>query len=127
MHNGFYGIFSVGREWMPSYPEAIAHSAHGLDQARSGGVLLQLLAQPAHMDVDGARITGIVVAPDILQELITRQHGAAILHQAAQQFKLLGLQLYLLAAAGHAPAIQVHYNRASLQSAGTPRASIFFR
>src|ERR1051326_3474438 len=88
-------------------PKTITHSAHGLYQARIGGVLLQLLAQPAYMHIDSACITDIIVAPHVMQQLVACQNGAAIAHEVGKQLELLGLQLQDLPPAIDAPPRQV--------------------
>src|SRR5258708_22643728 len=47
--------------------EGVADAANGLNEARIGGIFLQFFTQPAYVDIYGACITGIIVAPDIVQ------------------------------------------------------------
>src|SRR5256714_12557683 len=77
--------------------QAVAYAAHGLNQAGVGRVLFQLLTQPAHMHVHGSCISCVVVAPDIVQQLVTRQDRATVTHKVGEQLELLRLQFDFLA------------------------------
>src|SRR6266702_7769920 len=98
-------------------PEHVAYPAHRLNQARVGRVFLQLLTQPAHMHVDGTCIACIVIAPHIMQDLITCQHCSPVAHEVGQQLKLLGLQLMLLPPAYDTSSRQVDAQGARYQFA----------
>ena len=50
------------------------------------------------MDVDRARVAGERVAPDALEQLVARQHEAAVVEQLPEQVELLRRELDLLAA-----------------------------
>ena len=63
-----------------------------LDRLDRVGEHRQLFAQPPDVDVDGARAAGVVVAPDVGQQQIARQHAAAMLDEILQQQELLGRQ-----------------------------------
>src|ERR1700730_3267015 len=79
--------------------EAVADAAHGLDQAGVGRVFFQLLAQPAHMDIDGARISRVVITPYVVEQLVAGQNRASIAYKVGQQIELFGLEFQFLAAA----------------------------
>ena len=57
----------------------------------------QLLAQPPHVDVDGARAAGVGVVPHVGQQQVARQHPAAMLQQVLEQQELLGGEPHVLA------------------------------
>ena len=80
--------------------ELVAHPVDGEDELRVPGVGLDLLAEPGDVDVDGARRRHGVVAPDLVQQLLACQRGAAVLDEVAQQLEFAGRQLERLAAAG---------------------------
>ena len=65
---------------------AVADTADSLDQRT---VRAQLLPQRADMHIDRAGFAFIIIAPDILEQHIAREHGTAIFHQQAQQLVLL--------------------------------------
>src|SRR6476469_8219992 len=64
-------------------------------------LVAELAAKLADVHVDRSRIARERVAPHPLQQLVTRQHQAAVVEQLPQQVELLGRQLYLLAADRH--------------------------
>ena len=57
----------------------------------------ELAAQLAHVHVDRARVAGEGVAPDALEQLVARQHEAAVVEQLPEQVELLRRELDLLA------------------------------
>ena len=57
------GPFELSRELVPQ-------AVHGEDVLRVLGVLLDLLPQPGHVDVDGPCVGHRVVAPDVVEQLI---------------------------------------------------------
>src|SRR6266516_180342 len=59
------------------------------------------------MDIDGASITSVIVAPDVVQELITREDGSTIAYEIGEQFELFGLQFQVLPTTVDTPARQV--------------------
>src|ERR1019366_9839436 len=59
--------------------EAVSDAEDGLDILI--GVATKLLAQPAHVDVEGARADGGAVAPDLHQERVARDDFPRVLHQ----------------------------------------------
>ena len=57
----------------------------------------ELAPQLAHVDVDRARVARERVAPDPLEQLVARQHEAAVVEQLPEQVELLRRELDLLA------------------------------
>src|SRR5689334_13943814 len=55
-----------------SWHEPVPHAMNCEEVARSVGVQLQLLAQPDHMRIDGARVGKRLVAPDRVQDHVAR-------------------------------------------------------
>src|SRR5438093_2553343 len=72
--------------------DLVADAPHGDD--RRG--IAELSPQLAHVHVDGARVAGERVAPDPLEQLVARQHEAAVVEQLPEQVELLRRQLDLL-------------------------------
>ena len=58
----------------------------------------QLGAQPADVDVDGARAAGVAVAPDAREQLLAREDLPRALGQELEQLELLARQLERAAA-----------------------------
>src|SRR5439155_12124301 len=101
-----------------SIGEAVAEPAHRLDQARAAWLGLDLLAQPADVDVHRARVAGRAVAPDALQQVVAREGAARVLGQEDQQVVLLGPEREHLAAAARLVALQVYLDLAEAQHGG---------
>src|SRR5205085_10305414 len=84
--------------------EAVAAAANGEQHARSIGVVVQLLAQTGDVHVDGPRgHVARVHAPDVGENLVTRDHAAAVYGQIAQQLDFLLRELRPL------PAVQANF------------------
>ena len=64
-----------------SPPEAIAYPTDGLDEAGICGVFFEFFAQPAYMYINCARVTNVVIAPHVLEELVTCQDSATVAHE----------------------------------------------
>src|SRR5262249_50093087 len=73
--------------------DLVADPPHGDD--RRG--VPELAAQLADVHVDGARVAGERVAPHPLEQLVAREHEAAVVEQLPEQVELLRRELYLLA------------------------------
>ncbi len=84
--------------------ELVAHPVNGEDVLRVARVGLDLLAQPGHVHVDGARRRHRVVAPHLVEQLLARERRAAVLDEVAQQLELPRRQLDRLAAWSSPPA-----------------------
>src|SRR4051794_15961019 len=67
--------------------EAIADVAHGADQRLVVGA--ELGPQPAYVDVDRTRAAEVVVAPDLLQQLLPREDATGVLGEELEQLELL--------------------------------------
>ncbi len=69
----------------------VAHAADRLQEPRVRRVILDVAAQPVDVDVDRARLAGVVVAPDTLQQLVAREHLARVAQQEREQLERLRL------------------------------------
>src|SRR5436305_4568401 len=67
----------------------------------------ELAPQLAHVDVHRARVAGERVAPDALEQLVARQHEAAVVEQLPEEVELLRRELDLLVADVHLAAAGV--------------------
>ena len=103
--------------------ELVAELLDGLDGL---GERRQLLAQAPDVDVDRARPAGVVVAPDVAEQEVARQHAALVLDQVLEQQELLGRQPHVLAVEGDGVAIGVDRDRPVAErraGRGTARAA----
>ena len=82
---------------------------------------LDLAAQPVHVDVHGAGLAGVVVAPDVLEQLVAREDLAGMAEQEGEQVEGLGLDGQRLAVAQEPMAGQVHLDAGRGRSTGGPR------
>src|SRR5678810_1210315 len=57
------------------------------------GVVLDLLANPAHMDVDGALVADERVIPELLEQLLAAKDLAGMPHQKWSSAKARGLSV----------------------------------
>src|SRR5437879_3365188 len=86
------GVSPLGRSSIPSI-DPISDAAHRDDLER--GAAGELLAQPAHVDVDGLGVADIVVAPDLLQQVATRVHPSRVGEEEGEKVELARRQLDL--------------------------------
>src|SRR6266545_1822081 len=77
--------------------ELVSDAVAGLDEGVSGGVEIDLLPQLAHEDVDGTVAPIQPPAPDLLKQLVPRQHAALLERQCVEQAELRRSQLHALA------------------------------
>ena len=99
----------------PGPREPVAEGLHGHDGRGEPG---DLLAQAAHVDVHRARALGVRVAPDVLEQLLPREHAPARLEQGHEERELLGREVHA------APAQRTMWravSTSSRRSAGPPR------
>src|SRR2546425_11102846 len=69
--------------------ELVADASHGDDVRRRGGVIFNLLPQPADVHVDGARAAGVVVSPDMLEEGGAGKKPGGVAGQGPQPIAIL--------------------------------------
>ena len=68
--------------------QPVTRAADRDDQARRLRLLLELLAQVAHVHVDRARVAVRAVAPDRAQQLLAAEQAAGLAHQGVEQLEL---------------------------------------
>src|SRR3989442_3692290 len=73
--------------------ELVADASHGDDVCRRGGIIFNLLPQPADVHVDGARAAVVVVSPDMLEEEVAGKHPVGVADQEAPQIQILRRQV----------------------------------
>src|SRR5919107_6460636 len=71
--------------------EDVSRPSYGLDQRRVGGIGLHDRAQPVDVDVDRPRLAGVVVAPDLLEELVAADDLAGMAQQEGEEIEDLWL------------------------------------
>src|SRR6266849_8656557 len=81
-----------------SRPQSVTSAAHCLDQTRAAAQL-ELVAQVLDAHVDQVRVAEVVEAPDILQDLLAREHLAGMTQEQLEQLVLARGQLQQIAAA----------------------------
>ena len=69
--------------------ELVADAPDRLDQPGPHRVAFDFLPQPPYVDRDGAGIGGVLVVPDLVHQLGTREHLATVSSQVEQQVELL--------------------------------------
>src|SRR4029077_6342310 len=74
--------------------ETVTFAPHRLDAI---GAFPQFFAQATDMGVDRARINGVFVTPDILEQYVAGLHAAAALYEEAKQFEFGGGRVEALA------------------------------
>ncbi len=60
--------------------EAVADAADGLDGLADVLVVLEFGAQVADVDVDGAGVAVVLIAPDALEQFVARESAARVRH-----------------------------------------------
>src|SRR5438552_8214647 len=69
--------------------------------------LLQFLTQAPHVNIQGARIAIITVAPDAIQKLLARYNAVSAFSEHRQQRELLVSQLHLVAIADYPDVVEI--------------------
>lgn len=85
--------------------EAVPGAPDGDDVARIGGVFLDLVAEPADVDGDGAAVA--VAPPHALEQLLAAEHLSGMLDEHAKQLELAGGHPHRLARERHLVGIEV--------------------
>src|SRR5438270_6407777 len=88
---------------VPGGRDLVADPPDGHDRGR----LTELAPELAHVDVDGARVAGEGVAPDALEQLVARQHEAAMVEELPEEVELLRRELDLHLADANLPPTRV--------------------
>src|SRR6186997_2537146 len=91
----------------PLLPEPVADPAHGEQVLRLLRVLLQLLAQVADVDVDGARVAVVGVAPDVLEQGLAGEDAPRRTRERAEDLELDVGDFDLLGVEGDHAAVEV--------------------
>src|SRR2546427_7496341 len=87
--------------------EFVADASHGDDVRRRGGIIFNLLPQPADVHVDGARAAVVVVSPDMLEEEVAGKHPVGVADPEPQQLEFLFRQVRLIALHHYSPGSRV--------------------
>ena len=78
------------------------------------GVVLERRAQPVDVDVDRPRLARVVVAPDVLEQLVAGEHLARVAEEEREQLERLRLDRQRLAVAQEAVAGEVDLDPAEV-------------
>ena len=76
---------------------AVSYADMGLDKLRMRGILFKLFAQCCHENAQRGNVGRRSTAPDLLQDVIVREHLARVPRKQAQQLILYRREMYLLA------------------------------
>src|SRR5689334_8036228 len=98
----------------------VADAPHGQDPPRLGGVVLDLLPQPSHVDGHG-RLVAERPAPDVLEQLGPAEHPARVAHEEDEQVELAYGERHLVLAEPDDPPRDVHREVAVDQRLGRSR------
>jgi hypothetical protein len=85
-----------------------------VDVARRTGIVVELFAQAADVDVQGLRRAEPVRVPDLVDQALAGDDRAGVLDQEPQQVELLAAELQLLAAKNRTPPGRIHPDVAQL-------------
>src|SRR4029077_12123546 len=105
------------RSGRPSVREPVADAGHGEDVVRTRGLRLDLPAQVPDVDVDDARLDGVFVAPDGVEDLLAAQDLAGVAGQEGEQVELRVGQLDLVARLVDAALVDIDHELAELEPA----------
>ena len=95
-----------------SVAKLVADAPHGSDERGLGGIELDFCTELVDEVVDGARRTLVVVAPDLVEDLVAAQDPAAVLDQVAKQPELPVGDLDVLAVDTELLAGEIHLDAA---------------
>src|SRR5439155_7351187 len=79
--------------------EDVAHAADGVDELRRRGVVFKCRTEPVDVDIDRPRLARVVVAPDVLEELVAGERLPGVAEQERQQLERLRLDRQRLSVA----------------------------
>src|SRR5437763_13997124 len=107
----------TSEENMPSCQvlKLVPHPPDGGDHTRMAAGHLDFLAHMLHVDVDGAAQALEIVAPHLIEQLLTGKHLPGRARQRQQQIKLFGTQLNRLATHHHRAARRIDGQRHEAQ------------
>src|SRR5205807_105387 len=88
--------------------DPVADPPHRLQVAGSGGVVLDLLAQPANVHRHGARVEGCLVSPHAVHELIAGEDLAGVAPHEPEQVELPRREPDRCPGAGHLAGGRLH-------------------
>ena len=77
-----------------------------------GGLLLQLLSQPADVHVDRACSAAVRIPPDPAQDLLPREDAPAVPHQVGEEVELARAEPDVATLAAHGAPIEVQSDAA---------------
>ena len=92
----------------------VAHPAHGVDERGTGRIGLDLPAQPVDMDIHRPGLAAVVVAPDVLEQLVAGKDLAWLANEEGQQLERLRLDRERLAVAQEPVSGEVHLDPAEI-------------
>src|SRR5436309_5073075 len=79
--------------------EDVAHASDRVDELRCRGVVLERRTEPVDVDVDRPRLARVVVAPDVLEELVPGERLAGVAEEEGEELERLRLDRQRLSVA----------------------------
>ena len=73
--------------------QLVADTPDGKDALWFSGVSLYLFSEPPDVDINGARVSGVVIAPDFFQKLFPAEDQPPVTGQESEQVKFLWRQV----------------------------------
>src|SRR5215831_4347655 len=102
------GVFSISAAMLASPNEFVTHSVHRQKETGLLGNGFEFLANPHNMSVHRARSWKVLVAPDLVKQLVTAHRFPGMTYKMLQQLKLLAREFHRLATTPDLVAAQVH-------------------
>src|SRR4029079_19203015 len=94
--------------------EYVADAANRVDEGRVRRVGLDAGTQPVDVDIDGARLAAVVVAPHVLEQLVASEDLAWVTDQEGEQLERLRLDRHDRAIAQQAVSAEIGLDRSEI-------------
>src|ERR1700724_2978820 len=96
--------------------ETVAFAAHGLNEFWILRII-EFLTKPGDVHIDGPRRNFAVVLPDFVQNFLAWNHAVAMIHEIAEQLKILASQRERFAGLAHFGAFKINLDIAKVKTA----------
>src|SRR5918994_7882699 len=100
--------------------EHVADAADRVDERRVRRIALDLAAEPVDMDIDCARLAGVVVPPDALEQLVAGEDLPGMADEEGEELEGFGLHRDDLAVAEQPVAAEVRLDRSKVDDRRRP-------
>jgi len=96
----------------------------GEDWYTALGFVFDFLSEPPHMNIDRPGVSAEGITPDLVEQLLPREHLIEIAGEKGQQLELLGLERQRGAVLGNCPLAHVNHEIAGCKDFAVPRGSV---